>query len=438
MEPTVSIIVPVYNAERTIERCVDSVLEQEYADFELLLVDDGSQDHSGAILERYAEQDSRVRVLHKENTGVSDSRNAAIAMAKGTYLQFLDSDDWITKDATKLMVRCAAERQCDLVIADFFRVVGTRVSHKGGIDDDSLLSREEYAAYMMENPADFYYGVLWNKLYRRDIITAHHLRMSPEISWCEDFIFNLEYIRRAKTFCALQVPVYYYVKTKGSLVSQGISITKTIQMKISVFEIYSQFYKNVLDDEEYEKSRLKVYKFLFDFAQDGVILPLSGAKHLGDERVATYGSLDDGILHDSFRKRKLLEHYVEPAALKNNLTLPCMMILLCLSPSGDLCTTRKELAELTGLSNTALSLSLKELSAKKMLQIQESRVPKSNARCVRLNALPASRPLLDDLCVAQSDWEHTCLSGLSPEEVAQYMALTAKIKDNICAALPTM
>ena len=109
MNPTVSIIVPIYNAEKYINRCVDSILNQEYTDYELLLVNDGSQDASGDICDDYASRDARIRVIHKENTGVSDSRNIAISQARGTYLQFLDSDDWITPDATNLLVRVVDE-----------------------------------------------------------------------------------------------------------------------------------------------------------------------------------------------------------------------------------------------------------------------------------------------------------------------------------------
>ena len=250
MHPTVSIIVPVYNAEKTLARCVDSILNQTYEDYELLLVNDGSTDSSGALCDAYAARDSRVQVFHKENAGVSNARNLALSQARGTYLQFLDSDDWITPEATLSLVRAAEDHQCDLVISDFYRVVGERVSHKGDIDEDTVLTREEYAAHMMENPADFYYGVLWNKLYRRQIVEDHHLRMDPEISWCEDFMFNLEYIRYAETFRALQVPIYYYVKTKGSLANQSLTISKTVKMKLTVFEYYQRFFKTVLDEDD--------------------------------------------------------------------------------------------------------------------------------------------------------------------------------------------
>ena len=202
MKPTVSIIVPVYNAEKFLNRCVDSILEQEFRDFELILVNDGSKDSSGEICEEYARKDNRVVVIHKENSGVSDTRNLAMQKAQGTYLQFLDSDDWITPDATKLLVRTAQETQSDLVIADFYRVVGERLSQKGDIEEDGVMTRQEFAEHMMENPADFYYGVIWNKLYKREIIEAKKLKMDTELNWCEDFMFNLEYILHAERFCA--------------------------------------------------------------------------------------------------------------------------------------------------------------------------------------------------------------------------------------------
>ena len=104
MRPMVSIIVPVYNAEQYLRRCVDSILNQEYTDFEVFLVNDGSTDSSGDICEEYGNKDTRVIVIQKENTGVSDSRNLALDRARGKYLQFLDSDDWITPDATRLFV----------------------------------------------------------------------------------------------------------------------------------------------------------------------------------------------------------------------------------------------------------------------------------------------------------------------------------------------
>ena len=430
MNPTVSIIVPVYNAEATISRCIESIINQEYRDFELLLIDDGSTDSSGTICDRYAAEDSRIRLIHKENTGVSETRNMSLDLACGTYLQFLDSDDWITPNATRLFVEEAERYHCDMVISDFYRVVGKRVAHKGDIDDDCVLTQEEFSAHMLQNPADFYYGVLWNKLYRRDIVEKYHLRMNPEISWCEDFMFNLEYIRHAEVFYALQVPVYYYVKTKGSLASQGMSISKTIKMKLMVFEYYNNFYKHVLDEEDYEKSRLQVYRFLVDAAGDGAVPPsfFSGSKKLGEERnsVSQEVVAGEGILMDDYRDRKLLDYYLEPIAQKNNLTLGEVRLLLCLSQLRHI-GTRKEIADFAGITVRSLSLLLQRLSLKNMLKYEENRTTKE----LKITFLPLASPIQNEIAAAQSNFEQAKYAGFTEDELIQYAALTEKIKNNI-------
>ena len=430
MNPTVSIIVPVYNAEATISRCIESIINQEYRDFELLLIDDGSIDSSGTICDRYAAEDSRIRLIHKENTGVSETRNMALDLACGTYLQFLDSDDWITPNATRLFVEEAERYHCDMVISDFYRVVGKRVAQKGDIDDDCVLTQEEFSAHMLQNPADFYYGVLWNKLYRRDIVEKYHLRMNPEISWCEDFMFNLEYIRHAEVFYALQVPVYYYVKTKGSLASQGMSISKTIKMKLMVFEYYNNFYKHVLDEEDYEKNRLQVYRFLVDAAGDGAVPPsfFSGSKKLGEERnsVSQEVVAGEGILMDDYRDRKLLDYYLEPIAQKNNLTLGEVRLLLCLSQLRHI-GTRKEIADFAGITVRSLSLLLQRLSLKNMLKYEENRTTKE----LKITFLPLASPIQNEIAAAQSNFEQAKYAGFTEDELIQYAALTEKIKNNI-------
>ena len=428
MQPTVSIIVPVYNAESTLPRCVDSILTQQYTDFELLLVDDGSTDSSGSLCDGYAAQDARVRAFHQENAGVSSARNLALDRARGTYLQFLDSDDWITADATRSLVRAAVEHRCDLVIADFYRVVGERLSRKGDIDEDTVLTREGYAAHMMENPADFYYGVLWNKLYRREIVERHRLRMDPEISWCEDFLFNLEYIRWAERFYALQLPIYYYVKTKGSLASQGLSVSRTVKMKLTVFEYYQQFFKTVLDEEEYERCRLKVYRFLVDAAGDGAISPLPTTPKLGSERVRAYagGVLGQGCLCDAFRERKLLEFHLETAALKNGLTLQEALLLLALHQLEGPCT-RRDLADFLNLSRGTLALTLQRLTGKGLLEQEPS--PEGEER--RPIPTPEADPILRELDMAVQDCQAVRLTGLSDAERVCYRDMSRQITGNI-------
>ena len=444
--PAVSIIIPVYNAEHTLERCVDSVLNQEFEDFELLLVDDGSSDGSPALCDRYAGRDNRVRVIHRENGGVSAARNAAMELAAGEYLQFLDSDDWITPDATKLLLRSAREKRCDLVIADFYRVVGDRVSHKSGIEEDRVLSQEEFAACMMENPADFYYGVIWNKLYRRDIIEAHRLRMDTAISWCEDFIFNLEYIRHARRFYALKAPIYYYVKTKGSLVSQSGKFVNALRTKLRVFTYYNSFYKHVLDEEEYEKNRFQVYRFLIDSAGDGGVLPalLPGTQRLGDERasVCAQAAEGTGILADAYRSRKLLDRYLEVVALQNDLTMEETRLLLFLSRLSRP-ESRRNLADFSGLSRRALSQTLQKLAAKGYLKAEARKLPREagqenpylsparRARELDVSLLPAAQPVLRELEAAMGEYDQTRFAGFSREELEQYTRLSEKLQENL-------
>ncbi len=425
MNPMVSVIVPVYNAQASIRRCVESVLNQGYTDFELLLVNDGSTDISGDICEEYARKDGRIRVIHKENTGVSDSRNRGLKEARGQFIQFLDSDDWITPDATTLMVRSALESGCDMVITDFYRVIGDRVSHKGDIEQDGPMTLELFAGFMMENPADFYYGVLWNKLFRRDIIETYQLSMDKAISWCEDFMFNLEYLRHTQTIYALRVPVYYYVKTKGSLVSQGISLTKTIKMKRMVFEYYHDFYKSVLTEEDYEKNRLSVYRFLVDAAGDGMI-PISifpGSRKLGEERSSvSHEALDeDGALMDAYRDRKLMEHYLDPVAIKYSLTLAELSLLTYLNLNPQI-NTLKELADITNMSRSRLALALQKLTMKELIKMEDQ----TNAIL-----LPAAQPVLEDLGTVQKDYDTARYAGFSEEEMIQYAYFSNRIKENI-------
>ena len=433
--PELSVIVPVYNAEAGLRRCVDSILGQDFKELELILVDDGSSDASPEICDEYAENDDRVRVIHKENSGVSDSRNLGISQARGSYLQFVDSDDWIAHDASFELVKAAREQKCDLVISDFYRVVGKRLQQKGGIDEEGILSREQYASYMMENPADFYYGVLWNKLYRRDIIENCQLRMQEDVSWCEDFLFNLEYLLHVETVYAIKKPLYYYVKTKGSLVSQGMSLPKLVRMKATVFEYYNDFYKNIFTPEEYEKARIKVYSFLIDSAGDG-FSPVTGSRKLEEEPVAEAALSGDGMLLRSYRYRKLFERLTEETRRRYDLDMDEIRLLLCLRDIKDESFTRAELGDITDLGTLGITKSLTALSMRKLIRYKEN-MPSDRdysllgPRTMKVDFLKSSDPLMEELDKTLLRFRDICMSALPSDDREKLSGMLRSIDDAV-------
>lgn len=290
--PFVSLIIPIYNAEKYLRRCLDSAMQQTFSDMEIIVVNDGSDDSSLDICREYEQLDSRFCVIDKANTGVSDSRNRALEVARGEYLQFLDSDDWLAPDATESLVYAAKKFDCDLVIADFYRVDGAVFTEKQHIRERGLLTREQYAEYMMQDPADFYYGVLWNKLYRRSIIDRHQIKMNLELRWCEDFLFNLSFIRHAERFTAIQTPIYYYMKRKGSIVSTDWKKANAMLLKFQLLREYKELYQSM---DLYEENKLRINAYVLAIAKDGnVAAPMSRRRKKLDKEAYIEDELPPG------------------------------------------------------------------------------------------------------------------------------------------------
>lgn len=203
--PSVTIIVPCYNAEATLERCIESLLAQTCSDFELILVNDGSSDRTGKIIDNYAVQDSRISAIHKSNGGVSTARNAALDVARGEYIVFADADDeikprWIDTFLSIVGNKDIAVQGIDFV-GDTFSVksIGTAESS----DNRTLVSR------LIKN---WGLGYLFGKIFRRDIIEKNHIRFDPEIKFREDDIFVLHYAVYVKKWASTEQSnyVYYY------------------------------------------------------------------------------------------------------------------------------------------------------------------------------------------------------------------------------------
>lgn len=134
------------------------------------------------------------------------------------------------------------------------------------------MTRTEYAEHMVKAPANFYYGVMWNKLYRRAIVEAHSLRCPADVAWCEDFLFNLDYIACCRLIAAVPRSVYYYRKREDSLVNTQTTLRKVIRTKTLTFSEYKEFYQQL---DLYENRKLQVYRYLFSAAADGSVGPLA-------------------------------------------------------------------------------------------------------------------------------------------------------------------
>lgn len=265
-QPLVTMIVPVYNVECYLPQCLDSIRAQTYHMFQCILVNDGSTDGSSTICRAAVQEDSRFVLVEKENTGVSDSRNRALDLAKGKYIQFIDGDDYLPPDATAIFVHTAEATGCDLAVSHFFRVDGTRQAERGHIKTQSVMTRKEYAEHMVKAPANYYYGVLWNKLYRRNMVEAGHLRFQEGVNWCEDFLFNLDYIGCARLIATIPKPLYYYRKRADSLVCTQTSLRQTIRTKKATFAAYKELYQHL---DLYEEQKAQIYSYLLSSATDG-------------------------------------------------------------------------------------------------------------------------------------------------------------------------
>lgn len=214
MTPKISIIVPVYNAEAYLNQCVDSILQQGFDDFELLLVDDGSPDNSPAICDEYAEKDNRVKVLHKPNGGVSSARNAALDIAVGEFVVFIDSDDYVDKNYLSGMLdaekRNRAEGKSTLIITDY-QPFSEKGLEKRSFPEPFCIDCDSASAQSFRDLVfEFRVFPPYCKLYRLDVIKAAGLRFDTEIKSAEDFDFNMRYIEKTDRICYEPSTAYHY------------------------------------------------------------------------------------------------------------------------------------------------------------------------------------------------------------------------------------
>ncbi len=419
----VSVIVPVYNGEKNIKRCADSVLNQDYPELELILIDDGSRDRSWEIIQTVAANDPRVKAIHQENGGVSSARNRALAEASGTYVQFADVDDWLPMDATKLLVREMETRSSELVVGDFYRVVDGNVSEKGSIETGGTLTLKQYADKMMLAPADLYYGVLWNKLYQRDIIERYDIRMDENISYSEDMIFNLEYLLHVKSVAILKAPVYYYQYTKGSLVDQSLNLSSTIKMKKSVIGYYNEFFKKSFDAPAYQERLPVIYGYLLAVSHDSLALPFTpGTRklHAGADLFALSDESFTALpMRSAILETRLIGRYLETLGRKHGMDEARIRLLYCMEKMQEPCSV-ESLCLLTGMGKPAVIVAMARLLADGLVRRESSLGSKE------LFSFQAPE-LTEELKQLDMDVDAVCFSEFTEKEIQQYRILEERI-----------
>ena len=241
--PTISIIVPVYKVEPYINRCVQSILDQTYTDFELILVDDGSPDRCGQMCDEWATKDERIRVIHKENGGLSDARNAGLDVARGEYIGFVDSDDYIYPEMYEVLFRCAVEDGSGMVTFQGFAPADPALASQ-------YVNREIVQAQQaLEQFHQRYYGRIWTaaptKLYKRSIFEG--LRFREGIIY-EDTDILPETVRRAGQISILPISLYEYVIRDGSIMHSSFSPKR--YMILDVWKRYVTFFDEMGMDQQ--------------------------------------------------------------------------------------------------------------------------------------------------------------------------------------------
>lgn len=296
----VSIIVPVYKTEQYLERCVSSLIHQTIQEIEIILVDDGSPDNSGILCDQFAEMDSRIKVIHKANGGLSSARNAGMAAAKGRYIGFVDSDDDIELDMYRKMSSIADTNQVDFVMSDYLRIQANGKKYVKTLDIDcGLYSKEKirqciFPSLIMGENLD--YGPLlsvWHCLYRRDFLDTNGLRFEDDIRWSEDNIFSAITGYHANSFYYMKgIPLYHYYQNADTI---------TTSYKRGAWKVYCrmndrlhQFFDTI---KEYDFSRqLKLH--MIYYACNCVGQEMSGNRKTALENIKTI--LNDPHLRNAF------------------------------------------------------------------------------------------------------------------------------------------
>lgn len=232
MSDLISVIIPVYNVENYLEKCVKSVIGQTYKNLEIILVDDGSKDNSGSMCDELAKLDNRIKVIHKANGGLSDARNHGLQIAKGDYIGFVDSDDYIADDMFETMHKIITENNADISIVSFYEIYKDKVI---GVRDSGNLEIMNKLEAMKELLIDRkIQSYAWNKLFKKELFSDLQFPTGKNF---EDIATTLLLFEKSEKVVLLEEPKYYYLRRDNSII--GVKNTKTYTDYLEV--IYDKY-----------------------------------------------------------------------------------------------------------------------------------------------------------------------------------------------------
>jgi len=262
-EALVSIIIPVYNTKEYLEVCVNSVRNQTYKNIEIILIDDGSENETAQLCDEISKSDSRIKVHHQKNGGLSAARNKGITLSTGKYIMFVDSDDYIHSQMVQKLYEWLVSHNADVAVCDYERVkeFATEVPEK-------LLSASEEKIYENEEILDRIYSaeyvkyiVCWNKLYKRELITDIQF---PINRIHEDEFFTPRVLQKAQKAVWLNEKLYYYVIREGSLSKSGLE--KSSRHKLLCMKENALFFKSINACHAYQKESIRYLKAIIYFS----------------------------------------------------------------------------------------------------------------------------------------------------------------------------
>lgn len=321
----ISVIVPVYNAEKYLSRCIDSILNQTYKNFELILINDGSKDNSIEILRKYENIDDRIKVIDNSNNGVSKTRNIGVRLAEGEYIQFIDSDDFIDKNMFEYAINVMEQENADLVMTGFY----LDIESKKGIDtavqtfEKSIsIGSKDIAKNLINRLNGTYINSPVNKLYKKSIIVNNNILMNEDIDLGEDLIFNLEYIKYCKSVVFSDKCYYHYcMKVEDNLTSKfredKLDIMEILYDKCKEFLIYSNTEKDLLKELNSIFIKWMYYCFI-DLNSNGCSYTFIEKFDYIKNNIKKYKYITDNSSNISFLLR----------VLKISLTFPISVIVL--------------------------------------------------------------------------------------------------------------